>query len=209
MRGNSYLVQITSGRGPAECCLAVAKLTKAFLKEAKKSGLEAKVAERNAGPETNTLSSALIEISGKEMENFRKSWEGSVLWITKSPYRKFHKRKNWFVGVRFIERNTGKISSRRIEFQAVRASGPGGQHVNKTSTAVRATDLATGISVLAQDSRSQKQNKALALERLEAKFRERELADALDSASEQWETHLNLERGNPIRTFRGPEFREI
>jgi peptide chain release factor len=79
--------------------------------------------------------------------------------------------------------------------------------VNKVSTAVRATHLPTGLSVLASDSRSQSQNKKMARERLINKLKARQLEDKQKNVKGQWQNHQELERGNPVRVFKGSDFK--
>ena len=116
-----------------------------------------------------SFSSVVLDIVGDELEKFLKPWLGTVQWIGQSPFRKFHKRKNWFVGMVEIARSTVPIwNEMEVVFETFRSNGAGGQHVNKVESAVRALHMPTGISVVARDSRSQHQNKKLALERLAA-----------------------------------------
>ena len=154
------IIQITSGRGPAECTWVVAQVLKKVLQEAETLGLEVTVLQREAGSENGTVASAMVQIIGNEAEEFVASWVGTIQWIGKSTFRKFHKRSNWFIGifgVDTIQSNT--FSEKDIQYQAMRSSGAGGQHVNKVSSAIRATHIPTGISVVSMDSRSQHQNK--------------------------------------------------
>ncbi|TAJ12552.1 peptide chain release factor H [Marinilabiliaceae bacterium JC017] len=199
------IIHITSGRGPAECCLFVARLLKEFLKAVDREGGKAEVLNRETGPLNGTLMSAMVRVS-KVSESFYQQWEGSLLWICKSPYRRFHKRKNWYIGVFGMEYKPNKWSSKDFTFQTLRASGPGGQHVNKTESAVRALHAQSGLSVLASDSRSQYQNKQLAVERLQHKLYEWELEQLSRQKVEGWNNHNNLERGNPIRIYEGDKF---
>lgn len=198
-------LQITSGRGPTECCRVVAEVLKMMTTEARQMGFEAEVIEREKGVVAHTLFSAVISLSGDtaKLNNFIASWEGTVLWISRSPYRKFHRRKNWFVGVsRLAVPEPSDWDERDIEFQTLRASGPGGQHVNKTETAVRATHSASGISVVASDSRSQLQNKRLAAERLQVKLAAIKQEKLLAQTQDNWQNHNRLQRGNPVKTIK-------
>ncbi len=99
-------------------------------------------------------------------------------------------------------------SERDFTFQTMRSSGPGGQHVNKTESAVRATHTPSGMSVVVSDSRSQWQNKKLAIERLKQKLCQWELEQLTQQKAEGWNEHWNLERGNPIRVYEGEKFVE-
>jgi peptide chain release factor len=181
----------------------VAKVLEMLLAEAKQNDFEAEVVEREEGVVHRTLFSAVALLQGADLDNFLASWEGTVLWIAQSPYRKFHKRKNWFVGVRRLAvPEISDCDERDISFQTLRASGPGGQHVNKTETAVRATHLPSGISVVAADNRSQAQNKRLALERLQVRLAAREQEKLLASVQNNWQNHNTLQRGNPVKTIK-------
>jgi peptide chain release factor len=196
-------IQITSGRGPAECCRAVSKVVEKMLKEAKQQGIYAEIVEREEGEIKRTLLSAVLFIAGENLDTFVDSWEGTVLWIAQSPYRKFHKRKNWFVGVQCLpifEENAWHESELRV--QTLKASGPGGQHVNKTESAVRVTHVPSGISVMASDERSQLQNKKQAIERLKIKLAAYEQERAMAFVQANWQNHNELERGNPARVIK-------
>ncbi len=203
------IIQITSGRGPAECAWVVAKLLKVFLSDVKSFGFEYKVISRVAGQEAGTLLSASISLKGKNTDEFLSAWEGSIQWIGKSMFRKYHKRKNWFVGLKsFSLTKVNSLHEKDIKFQTLRSSGPGGQHVNKTESAVRATHITTGIAVLVQDSRSQHQNKKIAIQRLSDKFQEIRIKQLVQEFETSWSQHNSLQRGNPVRVFYDINFKE-
>jgi peptide chain release factor len=202
------IIQITAGRGPAECTWVVAQVLKKMLEEAQANQIEATVLQREAGTENGTVLTALILLKGKTVIEFVNSWKGSIQWIGQSSFRKMHKRKNWFIGIFEMDALAIKsISEKDIQYQAMRSSGAGGQHVNKVSSAVRATHLPTGLSTVAMDSRSQHQNKKLATERLLEKFKVFELEMIKKQVNDQWENQLNVARGNPTRTFTGTDFK--
>ncbi len=210
MSNTEYIIQITSGRGPAECCRVVARILSIMLKELAKNTISHELLEREKGQEAGTLLSASLLVKGEGIKAFIKQWQGTILWTGQSPYRKFHKRKNWFIGVNFMAvSKENNLNERDITFQAVRSGGPGGQHVNKVSTAVRATHSPTGISVLASDSRSQLQNKKKAIERLSALFQQKRNENLVSEKREAWNQHNDLNRGNPVRTFKGEDFKEV
>ncbi|MBI3234417.1 MAG: peptide chain release factor H, partial [Bacteroidetes bacterium] len=167
--------------------------------------IEASVIETVKGQLAACYFSATLLLKGKHLDAFCESWNGVVMWMAQSPYRKFHKRKNWFVGVHIYDIDKEvKIKEADISYKTTRSSGPGGQHVNKTETAVRATHIPTGISVLASNERSQLMNKKLALERLKEKLYAQELEQIKSSVQTKWLKHHQLERGNPIRTYKEP-----
>ena len=203
------IIQITSGRGPAVCTWVVAQVLKKVLQEAAALDLKANVLQHEAGSENGTVESAIVLLEGKEVNGFVKSWTGTIQWIGKSTFRKFHKRKNWFIGIFEIEKTNEMVFSEKdIQYQAMRSSGAGGQHVNKVSSAIRATHLPTGISVVSMDSRSQHQNKKLATERLLIKVQEASLSKIKDQFQSQWMNQMQIERGNPTRTFEGSDFKK-
>ncbi len=101
-----------------------------------------------------------------------------------------------------------KLYHKDFRFKSMRASGPGGQHVNKVNSAIRVMHLPTGLTAMAQEERSQYMNKKLALLRLLAKIKEEQDARTKRSQQEQWGMHNGLERGNPVRIFRGERFQE-
>jgi peptide chain release factor len=178
-----------------------------MLEEAACKKIDAEIIQRNVGAEPGTLVSALLKLKGKGAEAFANSWQGTVLWIGQSPYRKFHKRKNWYVGVNcVVQDNLKPWNEDEVIFQTLRSSGPGGQHVNKTESGVRAIHSISGIQVTASDSRSQFQNKKLALERLQIKIALWQTAELLKNEQNTWNQHNTLERGNPVRVFKGREF---
>lgn len=202
------IIQITAGRGPAECTWVVAQVLKKVLDEAEELQLETTVLQREVGQENGTVETATIVIKGENAAPFANSWIGTIQWIGQSQFRKMHKRKNWFIGVFEIEnqKNT-TISENDIQYQAMRSSGAGGQHVNKVSSAIRATHFPTGITAVAMDSRSQHQNKKLATERLLKKLEDETLQQLKNHVGKQWENQLNIQRGNPIRVFIGTDFK--
>lgn len=199
-------MQITSGRGPAECCRVVALVVEKVLKQAAAKGIKAEVVERETGPMNRTLLSAVIALQGGEgCDNLVEQWEGTVQWIAQSPYRIYHKRKNWFIGIQtFTLSENREATEAEIRYETLRASGPGGQHVNKTESAVRAVHIPTGMSVVASDQRSQWQNKKLATERLFLKLASWNIEQAMIQAQANWSNHNSLQRGNPVKVIREP-----
>ena len=173
------LIQITSGRGPAECCWVVAQVLKLLMQDAKTHSIECSVINKEKGTENGTLASVLIRLKGKEIEKFTDSWLGTIQWVGQSKFRKHHKRKNWYVGVNELKVMDKKHSFHEhdIRFEFTRAGGPGGQHVNKVSTAVRATHLPSKTKVFVSNHRSQLQNKKEAIQLLEMKLKEKSMQE--------------------------------
>ncbi|MBU4538938.1 MAG: peptide chain release factor H [Weeksellaceae bacterium] len=203
------IIQITSGRGPLECQWVVAKVLKIFLEDAKNNKIDYEIIHRENGDENLTLKSATLLLKGKEVNGFLETWLGSILWVGKSTFRKLHKRSNWFIGIFELEGlEKTEFSEKQIQFQTARSQGSGGQNVNKVETAVRATDLKTGQSVFVQDSRSQLENKKLSVIRLKEKVMALHIQQLERRMQETWNNHLNVQRGNPIRTFSGTDFKK-
>lgn len=205
-------LQITSGRGPGECQLGVAHLARVLLVEARAAGLAGELIDSVEGNASGGLMSALLSIAGDGADRFARRNTGSVQWICPSPLRAGHKRKNWFVAVDALTPPAADvpdaIKAADVTFEAMRASGPGGQHVNKTESAVRATHRPSGLVATAREERSQAMNKRLALARLAQMLASAAAGEKADAERERWSRHDQLERGQPVRVFKGPEFRE-
>lgn len=198
-------IQITSGRGPVECCRVVVLVMDKLVEQAKSLGYMVEILENEDGPNDSCMFSAVLSISGADITPLKNEWEGSVLWVAqKNPYRPWHRRKNWFVGVHFfLPLKSEEVNEKDIIYETLRSSGPGGQNVNKVETAVRAIHVPSGITVLASDMRSQTQNKKLARERLIMKLSALEEEKQMQQTHDVWMNHNTLERGNPVKKFKG------
>ena len=103
--------------------------------------------------------------------------------------------------------NLLELKEVEIKYQAIRASGPGGQHVNKTDSAVRVTHIPSGVSAVSQDQRSQFANKKIARLKLALIFAEKRELSASKTKEDLWKQNFELERGNEVRTYEGVKFR--
>ena len=219
------ILQISAALGPLECRLAVAKITNILVNDAQNLGIKtefismqteknefngieiAELLNSNFVKKTEFLPKSLtlsLDAESHILEDFLKTWEGTILWICPSPFRPNHKRKNWFIGIRrltFPEKIT--ILEKDLKYETMHSSGAGGQHINKTNSAVRLTHLPSGLTVRIESARSQHQNKKLALLLLYNKLEAENLNKELASAKAKNQHHYEIERGNPVRKFEG------
>jgi peptide chain release factor len=201
-------IQLSAGhRSPAECEIAVAGIVKLLYADAIERHLQPDIIDFNQS--RHGMLSALVSLDGEGAEAFAAEWQGTIQWRCQSPLRGKDSRKNWFItgSVMCPPATAGQaFSDRDLRFDAYRASGPGGQHVQKTNSAVRLTHLPTGLVAQAQEERSQYRNKALAMARLAALLDARSNDAVKQSEQAKWEAHDELVRGDPIRVYVGVNF---
>ncbi len=210
MRESEHIsLLVSAGDGPAECRQAVGHILQRMQDEAEIQGVSLSISQVEAkhGPK-----SAVVVAHGAACASFARAWTGTILWRMQSQLRREYKRSNWFVGV--FPLSTAPVGGAVLEagsvaFSTLRAGGPGGQHQNTTDSAVRAVHKPTGLVVVVRDGRSQHRNKALAFERLQALLQAQAGADEAQEKTRLNALHHALERGNPIRRFKGAGFREV
>ncbi len=219
-KSNSIWLQITAGQGPKECGWVVGKVSELLLREACKENVTAEVIEWLAYDKLlrkqdlmkpEEFLSIVIRLEGDNAVSFAYSWAGTIRWQGQSPYRPEHKRINWFIGVHRVDVSessaiTLESLKKHVAFSACKSSGAGGQHVNKTDSAVRLTHKPSGIQLRVDADRSQHKNKAIALERLQILLEEKNSQSASSVVRERWLKHSQVGRGNPVRRFTDKDF---
>ena len=201
-------LQISTAQGPAECRIFARFILGKLLAEAQAKGIDIELTET---ADKHGILSATLKLAGQKAESLAQTWQGTLQWVCPSPVRPKHPRKNWYIGVfrlPDIPQMYEMPSENGIEFQTCRSGGKGGQHVNKTESAVRATHKESGISVRVESERSQHANKKLAVMLLAQKLAEHHAGQAGNFAQEQHAQLYQVERGNPKRTFVGTAFKE-
>ena len=193
------IYQISSGQGPAECELGVAR----FLEYLKKN-YDVTVLDFSEGYNFGTYRSVRLSTSS-DLSGF----VGSVQWVWQSSYRPGHKRKNWFID--FSECSIAavdKFDERQITFETFRSSGNGGQNVNKVETGVRAIYIPNGLTAVCIEARSQFQNKQRAIEKLKATMKLANSERKAKFTNDAWKRHTQIVRGSAVRKFVGLDFKE-
>ncbi|WP_438024175.1 peptide chain release factor-like protein [Sorangium sp. So ce233] len=199
-------VQISAGRGPIEVRRFVAKLAERIEALCEERGLA--VVDVTVHGDEGAPASVEILVEG----DARRCLEGEIgthALVERSAERGRAARKRWFAGVAVHPAETGAgagagagVDQRELEISACRASGPGGQHVNKTLTAVRVHHRPSGITVRVADERSQRANVRRGLERIAERLAERAARRLAEGEAARWGEHDRIVRGEPVRTYR-------
>ena len=195
---------MSAGRGPRECAWAVAQLMRRLEVDAAGRSLATHRVQAVPGDRPGTYQSVLVRVSGTGAEEFVGSWTGTLCWQASSPYRASTGRKNWYVIARpcQVDAPHTAFSAADIDIVPCRTGGPGGQHRNKASTAVRATHRPTGIVVVVDTERQFSQNRRLAVERIRQRIEHDDTTVDRTVTTARWHIHDELVRGNPTRVER-------
>ncbi len=196
---------ITSGVGPTEARRFVAQLAARLEAVAEQRGLEVCEVVSSDG-EAEAPRSITLRLRGPVLAQLADELGTHVL-IQRSPARGRASRKRWFAQVTAhaalddADVDITEIPRDALVITACRAGGPGGQHVNKVSSAVRVQHLPTGIAIRSAAARSQRANLDQALRRLALLLRERAEARVAAAHASRRSVHYQLERGRPVRAY--------
>jgi peptide chain release factor 2 len=179
-------------------------LLRMYLRWAEKRGYRAEVLDTTPGEEAG-LKSATVQIAGDHAYGYLKGERGGHRLVRISPFDAAKRRHTSFALVEVmpvVERDLDvEINPEDVEMDVYRSSGAGGQHVNKTSSAVRLTHRPTGIVVTCQNERSQSQNREVAMRILRAKLLERRLQEVEAEQRRLRGEHTGAGFGNSIRSY--------
>jgi peptide chain release factor 2 len=200
---NAFL-DIQSGAGGTEAQDWAEMLLRMYLRWAESHEFETEVIEVSAG-EVAGIKSATVRIAGEYAYGWLRTETGVHRLVRKSPFDSGNRRHTSFASV-FVSPEVDddidiEIDPGDLRIDVYRASGAGGQHVNRTESAVRITHLPTNIVVQCQNDRSQHKNKATAMKQLKAKLYELELQNRRAKAAAIEDTKADVGWGSQIRSY--------
>jgi peptide chain release factor 2 len=204
MDSNNAYLDIQSGAGGTEAQDWAEMLLRMYLRWAEAHGFKAEVIEASAG-EVAGVKSATIYVTGEYAYGWLRTETGVHRLVRKSPFDSGNRRHTSFASV-FVSPEVDddidiEVDPSDLRIDVYRASGAGGQHVNRTESAVRITHLPTNIVVQCQNDRSQHKNKATAMNQLKAKLYEMELQARRAAADQVEEGKADVGWGSQIRNY--------
>ena len=198
------VLKINSGAGGTEAQDWASMLYRMYTRWGEAHGFNVKLVDWLDGDEAG-IKSATIMIEGINAYGYLKSENGVHRLVRVSPFDASGRRHTSFASVEvmpeFEDDDTIVIRDEDIEVTAHRSSGAGGQHINKTDSAIRIVHKPTGIVVGCQTERSQLQNKETAMKMLKAKLLEIKLREKLDRIEDIQGNKANIEWGSQIRSY--------
>jgi len=204
MDASNAFVDIQSGAGGTEAQDWADMILRMYLRWAESHGFESEVIEASAG-EVAGIKSATVRVVGEYAYGWLRTETGVHRLVRKSPFDSGNRRHTSFASV-FISPEVDDdididIDPSDLRIDVYRASGAGGQHVNRTESAVRITHLPTNVVVQCQNDRSQHKNKATAMKQLKAKLYELELQKRRADASIVEDSKADVGWGHQIRSY--------
>ena len=201
---NNCFLDIQSGSGGTEAQDWASMLERMYLKYCDKRGLRAELLEHSDG-EVAGIKSATIKISGDYAYGYLRTETGVHRLVRKSPFDSNARRHTSFASV-FVYPEVDDsievdINPADLRIDTYRASGAGGQHINKTDSAVRITHVPTNIVVQCQNDRSQHRNRAEAMSMLKAKLYELELRKRQNEQQKLEDAKTDIGWGHQIRSY--------
>jgi peptide chain release factor 2 len=202
--GNDAYLEIHPGAGGTEAQDWASMLARMYTRWAEKAGYKVEVVEAQAGDEAG-LKSVTYLIKGDNAYGWLKTEAGVHRLVRISPYDSSGRRHTSFASVwayPLIDDSIDiEVEEKDVRTDTYRASGAGGQHVNKTDSAVRLTHEPTGIVVQCQSDRSQHKNRANAWDMLRARLYELELQKREEAAQAEADTKTDIGWGHQIRSY--------
>ena len=204
MDSHNAFLDIQAGAGGTEAQDWAQMLLRMYLKWAAARGFDAEVIDSQSG-EVAGMKSATIEIKGDYAYGWLRTETGVHRLVRKSPFDSGNRRHTSFASV-FISPEVDDdikvdLNPADIKMDVYRSSGAGGQHVNKTESAVRLTHEPTGLVVACQNERSQHKNRATAMKMLKAKLYELEFNKRNAAAKVLEDSKSDVSWGNQIRSY--------
>ncbi len=201
--GNA-IVSINAGAGGTDACDWAEMLLRMYLRWAERHGMKTEILDLQPGEEAG-LRSATFTVAGDYAYGYLKTEEGVHRLVRISPFDAQARRHTAFASVSvYPELDDSievEIDDRDLRIDTYRAGGAGGQHVNKTDSAVRITHLPTGIVVQCQNERSQHKNKAAAMKVLRARLYERMQQEQAEKLAQLSAGKKAIDFGSQIRSY--------